>query len=308
MACHASGLHDECRITLERVSAAMPEDVDALKLLAHLYAENGDDRSAVKAYRTLLEFKPEDHEGKAQLEALLAGGESVSRSYADDDLESTDFKAPVASDEEDDDGSDDEEIHELNESDIVYDDEEAPQAVCTGEKSPVSDQHDPLSTVTLAELYVQQGFVAKALDIYRSILADDPSNELIRAKIAQLEEPEAAETEVPDQYQEPESEECGYEEEPEQESPAVAILEEVSSQFDSPAQGTEVDTAPIFVEEPVPFEEKAESVKPFAVVDETMSTPVEAAPFAPLQNQSADNVVNTLDSWLENIRRIKACR
>jgi hypothetical protein len=41
---------------------------------------------------------------------------------------------------------------------------------------------------------------------------------------------------------------------------------------------------------------------------ESMSAPVEAQDFAPLAHQVPDNVVGTLESWLENIRRIKACR
>ena len=52
---------------------------------------------------------------------------------------------------------------------------------------PLPDHHDPLSTLTLAELYEQQGFIAKALDIYRTILADDPANAAAPGQDCQLE-------------------------------------------------------------------------------------------------------------------------
>ncbi len=42
-------------------------------------------------------------------------------------------------------------------------------------------------TETMAELYLQQGFAAEALDIYRQLLAKDPDDESLRDRVAQLE-------------------------------------------------------------------------------------------------------------------------
>ena len=42
-------------------------------------------------------------------------------------------------------------------------------------------------TETMAELYLQQGFTAEALDIYRQLLAKDPDDESLRDRVAQLE-------------------------------------------------------------------------------------------------------------------------
>jgi hypothetical protein len=42
-------------------------------------------------------------------------------------------------------------------------------------------------TETMAELYLQQGFTAEALDIYRQLLAKDPNDESLRDRVAQLE-------------------------------------------------------------------------------------------------------------------------
>lgn len=51
---------------------------------------------------------------------------------------------------------------------------------------------DPLKTGTLAELYVSQGFVDKALAIYRDILADEPDNATVATRIAELEPRQSA--------------------------------------------------------------------------------------------------------------------
>jgi hypothetical protein len=123
---------------------------------------------------------------------------------------------------------------------------------------PSSEQHDPLSTLTLAELYEQQGFVVKALDIYRTILAEDPGNAQLHAKIATLESQDSSSQNTTEQ-------------------PATTDLDDQQETFASAA-----------------FED--------------VSAPLDSPVFSPLANSAADNVVGTLDSWLDNIRRIKACR
>jgi len=153
-----------------------------------------------------------------------------------------------------------EDIYELSEDDIVHDEEEAELELAA---APAADlfppvHHDPLSTLTLAELYEQQGFVVKALDIYRIILADDPDNARLQAKIAALESQGSTPQLLTEQPATPDLDD-------EQEPPASAALGDVSA-------------------------------------------PLNSQLFSPLARQVADNVVGTLDGWLENIRRIKACR
>ncbi|GFO55194.1 hypothetical protein GMSM_22010 [Geomonas sp. Red276] len=46
---------------------------------------------------------------------------------------------------------------------------------------------DPLTTATLAELYVSQGFVEKAIGVYRELLTTDPGNIGYRERVTQLE-------------------------------------------------------------------------------------------------------------------------
>jgi hypothetical protein len=199
----------------------------------------------------VLDFRPDDAQSKAQLDSLqqAAGLEHLSEEAP---------SAPVAFAEP----LEEEEILDLDESDIVYDEEEPAEEEVSAELSipsaPLEEavHHDPLSTQTLAELYEQQGFTAKALDIYRAVLADDPSNSRIQAKIQQLELKDAAAESLPE--------------------PAEQAYESETSLSSS------------FMVE-MPAQPEARDLSPF------------------IQNQ-ADNVVGTLDSWLENIRRIKACR
>jgi tetratricopeptide (TPR) repeat protein len=281
MACNANGLHEESRSILERVTAAVPEDTAAQKLLASLYVEAGDKASAVRAYTTLLDFRPDDVRCKALLEGLHhadtvaqqptetyvepvacvdKSAEAVEECLEKVETEAREEVVEKAINE------DEEDIYELSEDDIVYDEEETPElepvSSPVAESSPVVDSasvhHDPLSTLTLAELYEQQGFIAKALNIYHTILVDDPDNLQLRAKIASLENQDSTPESLPEQFETPEIDE---EQEP-----------FTSDVFDS------------------------------------LSAPVAAQDFSPLVHNQADNVLQALDSLLENIRRIKACR
>ncbi len=103
---------------------------------------------------------------------------------------------------------DDEEILDLLESDIIEESiseagetEEIPfqetgeipfQAESCESVSDVavfeeSERKDPLTTVTIAELYVSQGFPERALDIYRELLATDPGNEDLKSRLTAVE-------------------------------------------------------------------------------------------------------------------------
>ena len=46
----------------------------------------------------------------------------------------------------------------------------------------------PVPTVTLAELYIQQGIASKGIDIYRDLLRLHPDDDRIRERLAVLEE------------------------------------------------------------------------------------------------------------------------
>lgn len=53
------------------------------------------------------------------------------------------------------------------------------------------DRSRPFSSSTLAELYYQQGLVDRAVDVYRQLLEQEPSNERARLRLVELEAPGA---------------------------------------------------------------------------------------------------------------------
>jgi cytochrome c-type biogenesis protein CcmH/NrfG len=288
MACNANDLREESRTLLEKVTAAVPEDTEAQKLLATLYVDAGDTSSAIRAYTTLLDFRPDDVQSRTRLEELQGAESSRPSRIARP-------SGPVA-------GHDkisayaEEVIYELSEDDVVHDEDESPlmeqEAVAPVVAAvPAADHHDPLSTLTLAELYEQQGFVAKALAIYRTILADDPANPQLRTKVATLEQQVSAAENPPEQFEIPDTEE-------DLEPLPVAAIEVVVA----PAK-TRLKAEPV-LEGRTPAEPERFASAAF----EDMPAPVAARDFSPLVHSHADNVMGTLDSWLENIRRIKACR
>jgi 3-dehydroquinate synthase len=253
MACNASGLYGECRTILEKVTAAMPADIAAQKLLAGLLLEAGDKASAIKVYTTVLDFRPDDAQIKTQLEELqhtdagLLKVVSPSEPHASDEKADEDIEVAV---------------YELSADDIIQDENDAfdkdvmPAVVQSVAGPHISGHHDPLSTLTLAELYEQQGFIAKSLEIYRTILADDSGNIQLKAKIAALE--------------------CQQ----------------------STSQNTEVHASTR------DFENDQKTFVSASLGGDVLA-PLTSSSFV---HQAADNVVGTLDRWLENIRRIKACR
>ena len=202
--CHQKGLVDECRRALETVATAVPGHAEAQRLLARLYKESGDDQAAVQALHTLLSFHPDDVSAKIELDALQ---QKVAALADDDDLE----------------------LIELTEADIVEEPELEQQLVervkppvrtvedpWAGIDTGVSEaatappaleavwslpeqqlaaaavpdvEPDPLTTPTLAELYVTQGFPEKAIEIYSRIVAADPQNLEAVKRLAELQQP-----------------------------------------------------------------------------------------------------------------------
>jgi tetratricopeptide (TPR) repeat protein len=78
-------------------------------------------------------------------------------------------------------------------AEFSFDDEEAFGIPATVEEPPpvaaemiAHEGKDPLTTVTLAELYISQGFLKRALTIYRELLTADPDNEDLRQRLVDL--------------------------------------------------------------------------------------------------------------------------
>ncbi len=58
----------------------------------------------------------------------------------------------------------------------------------SGPVQPLEKVADPISTATIAEIYIKQGFLVKALKVYRDLLRTDPHNDQLRQKLIALKE------------------------------------------------------------------------------------------------------------------------
>lgn len=61
-----------------------------------------------------------------------------------------------------------------------------PEQISLKSGNPILEAEAQGPTSTLAEIYVQQGFVEKAIDIYKELIASQPENELYKSRIDEL--------------------------------------------------------------------------------------------------------------------------
>lgn len=63
----------------------------------------------------------------------------------------------------------------------------ADETVFEEETVPEETTTPPLASSTLAELYYRQGLADRAIDVYRQLLAEEPGNDKVRERLAQIE-------------------------------------------------------------------------------------------------------------------------
>jgi tetratricopeptide (TPR) repeat protein len=202
--CHQKSLVDECRHALEVVTGAVPEHAEAQRLLARLYVEAGWKQEARHALKTLLEFYPDDPDARLELDSLQL---RCTAAPSEEELELIEFTdadiveefeeqdllvervKPVVPVVEDPWSAIDttlvsDAVEVVPELESVW---SVPEQQFTAAVAPL--EQDPLTTPTLAELYVAQGFPDKAIEIYRSIVAADALNQGAVSRLAELEQP-----------------------------------------------------------------------------------------------------------------------
>jgi len=197
-ACFDKGLNAEARRALERVLALKPDDLRAQKILGRLYADAGETALARRALNQVLRQTPEDVESALLLRTL--GPVEASPEMVAFDEEEELFEDLEVIDEEEIDVL--EEIEEEPaEADLVE-----PQALDDLEDDEFWDLDEPEPevvmpaaapaagaavrslhvTATMAELYVSQGFLDRALAVYEELLIGQPENQSYRLKAAEL--------------------------------------------------------------------------------------------------------------------------
>lgn len=264
LACLTKGLKDEALGALKLIVEALPEDVECQKLIGRLFVDFGNQSAARKAFQTALEFAPDDVECRIELESLdRFAGLAPSALEPDEDDETI--------------------IEDLEILEDYYPESELPFRDVSCEPDLISSPHsDPLSTSTLAELYVTQGFIDKALEIYRVILDDNPVDRAIAKRVAELEVLETSllksDVEVTTAF---EAETV--------DDPAFSINSEMFSRETELTVPAEPDIIPVLKSQQTCADDVCSDEVAFSV---------------PL----AETALSTLDRWLENIRRIKTCR
>jgi tetratricopeptide (TPR) repeat protein len=163
------GMKEDCRDCLERVVLATPENLMAQKILSQIYLEQGDISSAIRTLKIVELLNPEDEESRVMLANLSKSSVSVQPSPIDD------YSQSRANDE--------------LESAETFEMVEADQAWQPDETTVTIPHRDPLATATLAELYVSQGFLDRAMDVYRGLIesGSGSDNEMYRERLKELE-------------------------------------------------------------------------------------------------------------------------
>jgi len=201
---YEKGMNAECRQSLEKVVRVTPDNLLAHRILGQIYIDAGDVAAAEESLKTILAKNPDDTESRILLNSLArstGGGEkraaeakreiSFEKEIAEVEQESNELL--LADD-------DDADVIDLLESEMVEDFTEAAELK---EELPLTAEYDsstrdiiadvemerkdPLLTVTLAELYVSQGFTERAKAIYSELLEADPANAELKNRLVALE-------------------------------------------------------------------------------------------------------------------------
>ena len=194
-ACYDKGLNTEARQALERVLLLKPDYLPAKKLLGQLYAGGGEIPLAKKMLGQVLRQHPDDLESEVLLRSLpftAAAAESDEEFLEEAEVieELTDVvdeppfyeeAAPPVSAEV----ADLRRSSQLSTSDLS--EEEFWEMEAPGSSDAArSPARKPLMTATLAELFASQGFINKALAVFKALIAEDPANQGYRLRAAEL--------------------------------------------------------------------------------------------------------------------------
>ncbi len=194
------GMYSDCRSALEKVVRVTPDNLLAQRLLSQIYIDAGEVAAAEEALNAILAQNPGDTESRILLDSLTrrAGAGVPEEEVVAEEAGGAFAAGGGEGENEFFDFDEGEEIIDLMEAEIVeeltdelVEEEEQFYPEETASALPVADageggRKDPLTTVTLAELYVSQGFPERAATIYRELLALDPENGELKERLAAL--------------------------------------------------------------------------------------------------------------------------
>lgn len=144
-----------------QVLAGDARNLIALRALGEIAQAREDSAGAIAWYERALEVEPANPELQERLEGLRSAETLRDAGLTETSAESAEAAAHIPAPA----------------ADKAYD---------VAERR-VEEPVEEIATVTLAEIYADQGLHARALAIYRRILAEDPGNPIIREKAERLE-------------------------------------------------------------------------------------------------------------------------
>jgi len=204
------GYLEQARKVLGQLLRQYPEDTESALLLRSISAgsaepgrpeEEVSEEEVLEDLEVIEELEPFEEEEPAP--AAAAGSQSVGEAFAQPQPAAlaaarVATAEPFSSLEEEEDFWAIEEVEEPEPASYLGKPAAAaaPGALEAGTSQP-ANLRDPLSTATLAELYLSQGFIDKALAIYRQLLGADPGNLSYLARCEELERVKAQQAAPP---------------------------------------------------------------------------------------------------------------
>jgi len=177
--------------SLEKVLELDQQNIIALRLLGDILYRLGDEKSALARYKQVIEIDPTNLEVQALVEKIIPSPaeEPPSAPIEPQPLprqQSSEHTSISSSTETPETG-------QIIRRGSFVAKEEAPVLEENGfagpeeiEESPRESKEMSFATVTLAEIYEKQGFLEKALEVYKQLLEAAPDDEQLKAKVKDI--------------------------------------------------------------------------------------------------------------------------
>lgn len=216
-ALYDAGRIEEARVVFQQALALDPENLIVLRHLGDIARRQGDSEEARNWYSRALDGDPQDAEVAAYLAELTEPLAASPYAEATSSVDTSDESRPpedspyLEADRPEDVAAEAAPVAEAEppessaegaaEAETAAADMEAEGAPPPAEAEPARDERpfratpafesSPIVTRTLAELYLQQGYIESALEIYRQLAEREPEDENLRARITELSASEA---------------------------------------------------------------------------------------------------------------------
>jgi tetratricopeptide (TPR) repeat protein len=184
---------------LEEAVRQAPHNLQAGRLLGEALARAGDVAGAVRRYRALLEMAPLDGEIAARVAELEGGGRQEGATARTASAASAATVSGASGTGEGPVNSETDTVagvgpgQEKSARNPAAGNDGCPPEGA-GRQAPVGErgadagrkEGPPLSSATLGELYLKQGFLDRAIEVYRQVVAQHPRDERARLRLAEL--------------------------------------------------------------------------------------------------------------------------